>query len=178
MEAVQDLLVPANDNISIVEDPKTGDVSVPGATVAEIRDQQSIVELLRLGEAHRIAANTKLNTESSRSHAILMVNNCSLLLMLLIRFFFSFLFDVFLHLLQVHVKRSFAGREDALSSEIDNASHLVKPSKLIVRKSKLVLVDLAGSERVHKSGVYQKMLPFLCILCTISVEINEVECGF
>ena len=88
MEAVQDLLVPSNNNISIVEDPKTGDVSVPGATVAEIRDQQSIVELLRLGEAHRIAANTKLNTESSRSHAILMVNNSSLLLMLLIQFSF------------------------------------------------------------------------------------------
>ncbi|XP_073260341.1 kinesin-like protein KIN-UB isoform X2 [Populus alba] len=130
MEAVQDLLVPANDNISIVEDPKTGDVSVPGATVVQIRDQQSIVELLRLGEANRIAANTKLNTESSRSHAILMV----------------------------HVKRSFPGREDALSSEIDNASHLVKPSKLIVRKSKLVLVDLAGSERVHKSGSEGHML--------------------
>lgn len=74
MEAIQDLLVPANDNISIVEDPKTGDVSVPGATLVEIRDQQSIVELLRLGETNRIAANTKLNTESSRSHAILMVN--------------------------------------------------------------------------------------------------------
>ncbi|XP_011017504.1 PREDICTED: armadillo repeat-containing kinesin-like protein 2 isoform X2 [Populus euphratica] len=128
MEAVQDLLVPANNNISIVEDPKTGDVSVPGATVAEIRDQQSIVELLRLGEAHRIAANTKLNTESSRSHAILMV------------------------------KRSFTGGEDALSSEIDNSSHLVKPSKPIVRKSKLVLVDLAGSERVHKSGSEGHML--------------------
>ncbi|KAK7824317.1 kinesin-like protein kin-ua [Quercus suber] len=37
-------------------------------------DQQSFVELLRIGEAHRIAANTKLNTESSRSHAILMVH--------------------------------------------------------------------------------------------------------
>ncbi|KAJ7007535.1 hypothetical protein NC653_006545 [Populus alba x Populus x berolinensis] len=130
MEAVQDLLVPSNNNISIVEDPKTGDVSVPGATVAEIRDQQSIVELLRLGEAHRIAANTKLNTESSRSHAILMVQ----------------------------VKRSFTGREDALSSEIENSSHLVKPSKPIVRKSKLVLVDLAGSERVHKSGSEGHML--------------------
>ncbi|KAJ6320501.1 hypothetical protein OIU78_015819 [Salix suchowensis] len=130
MEAVQDLLVPANDNISIVEDPKTGDVSLPGATVVQIRDQQSILELLRLGEAHRIAANTKLNTESSRSHAILMV----------------------------HVKKSFSGREDALSSETDNASPLVKPSKLIVRKSKLVLVDLAGSERVHKSGSEGHML--------------------
>lgn len=73
MENIQDLLYPANDNISIVEDQRTGDVSVPGATVLEIRDQQSFIELLRLGEAHRIAANTKLNTESSRSHALLMV---------------------------------------------------------------------------------------------------------
>ncbi|KAF9668850.1 hypothetical protein SADUNF_Sadunf14G0046200 [Salix dunnii] len=130
MEAIQDLLVPANDNISIVEDPKTGDVSLPGATVVQIRDQQSILELLRLGEAHRIAANTKLNTESSRSHAILMV----------------------------HVKRAISGQEDAHSSETDNASPLVKPSKHIVRKSKLVLVDLAGSERVHKSGSEGHML--------------------
>lgn len=73
METIQDLLDPANDNISIVEDPKTGDVSVPGATLVEIRNQKSFMELLRIGEAHRIAANTKLNTESSRSHAILMV---------------------------------------------------------------------------------------------------------
>ncbi|CAA0818605.1 Armadillo repeat-containing kinesin-like protein 3 [Striga hermonthica] len=43
-----------------------------GATVLEIRDQQSFVDLLRAGEARRIAANTKLNTESSRSHALLM----------------------------------------------------------------------------------------------------------
>lgn len=73
MENIHDLLNPANDNISIVEDPKTGDVSVPGATLVEIRGHHSFMELLRLGEAHRIAANTKLNTESSRSHAILMV---------------------------------------------------------------------------------------------------------
>lgn len=125
METIQDLLDPTNDNISIVEDPKTGDVSLPGATLVEIRDQQSFVELLRVGEAHRFAANTKLNTESSRSHAILMVN----------------------------VKRSVVGREADNSSESDRPSHLVKPFKpSIVRKSKLVVVDLAGSERIHKSG--------------------------
>ena len=73
METLQDLLNPANDNIPIVEDPRTGDVSLPGATHVEIRDQQSFLELLRLGEAHRIAANTRMNTESSRSHAILTV---------------------------------------------------------------------------------------------------------
>ncbi|ESR58472.1 hypothetical protein CICLE_v10018796mg [Citrus x clementina] len=130
METIQDLLDPANDNISIVEDPKTGDVSLPGATLVQIRDQQSFTELLRWGEAHRVAANTKLNTESSRSHAILMI----------------------------HVKRSVVGREEDLSSEINHASHLIKPSKPLVRKSKLVVVDLAGSERIHKSGSEGHML--------------------
>uniref|UniRef100_A0A5B7A188 Kinesin-like protein n=1 Tax=Davidia involucrata TaxID=16924 RepID=A0A5B7A188_DAVIN len=125
METIQDLLNPANDNISIVEDPKTGDVSLPGATLVEIRDQQSFVELLRFGEAHRFAANTKLNTESSRSHAILMV----------------------------HVKRSVLEREAAFSSESDNPSHSLNTLKPpVIRKGKLVIVDLAGSERIHKSG--------------------------
>lgn len=130
METLQDLLHPANDNIPIVEDPKTGDVSVPGATVVEIRDQQSFVELLRIGETHRIAANTKLNTESSRSHAILMV----------------------------HVKRSVTEGDDIIPSENGDHSHLVKPSKPLVRKSKLVVVDLAGSERILKSGSEGHML--------------------
>ncbi|KAJ7952426.1 Kinesin-like protein [Quillaja saponaria] len=125
METIQDLLNPTNDNISIVEDPKSGDVSLPGATLVEIRDQQSFVELLRLGELHRFAANTKLNTESSRSHAILMV----------------------------HIKRSIKGRDSALSSENCSNSHMVKMLKPpIVRKGKLLVVDLAGSERIDKSG--------------------------
>ncbi|KAL9438689.1 hypothetical protein AB3S75_024374 [Citrus x aurantiifolia] len=125
METIQDLLDPTNDNISIAEDPKTGDVSLPGATLVEIRDQHSFVELLKLGEAHRFAANTKLNTESSRSHAILMVL----------------------------VKRSVEGRDVAHSGEIGNNSHMVKTLKPpIVRKAKLVVVDLAGSERIDKSG--------------------------
>ncbi|URE18351.1 Armadillo repeat-containing kinesin-like protein [Musa troglodytarum] len=125
---LQDLLVPANDNIAIVEDPKTGDVSLPGVTSVELRDQKSFMELLRLGEAHRFAANTKLNTESSRSHAILIV----------------------------HVKRSVKGRHDADQSfhgENGTSSTMVTSFRPpIVRKSKLVVVDLAGSERIDKSG--------------------------
>jgi len=73
MEALQDFLNPANDNIPIVEDPKTGDVSLSGDTSVEIKDQPNFLELLRVGETHRIAANSKLNTESSHSHAILTV---------------------------------------------------------------------------------------------------------
>ncbi|WCJ26071.1 armadillo repeat kinesin 3 [Euphorbia peplus] len=125
METIQDLLDPANDNISIVEDPKSGDVSLPGATLIEIRDQHSFVGLLRLGEAHRFAANTKLNTESSRSHAILMV----------------------------HVKKSVKGRDSVPLSENGNNSVVGKSFKpTLVRRSKLVVVDLAGSERIDKSG--------------------------
>ncbi|XVF52742.1 hypothetical protein PTKIN_Ptkin05aG0043100 [Pterospermum kingtungense] len=125
MESLQDLLDPTNDNISIVEDPKSGDVSLPGATLVEIRDQQSFLELLQLGEAHRYAANTKLNTESSRSHAVLMV----------------------------HVKRSVKGREPALSCENSNGTSMAKSLRPpLVRKGKLVVVDLAGSERIDKSG--------------------------
>ncbi|XP_021858949.2 kinesin-like protein KIN-UB [Spinacia oleracea] len=124
METIQDLLNPANDNIPITEDPRTGEVSLPGATVVEIRDQNSFLDLLRLGEAHRFAANTKLNTESSRSHAILMVQ----------------------------IKRSIRGGEPS-SSDDENHSQSVKNCNLpVIRKGKLVVVDLAGSERVHKSG--------------------------
>ncbi|KAI5647344.1 hypothetical protein M9H77_33349 [Catharanthus roseus] len=123
METIQDLLNPTNDNISIVEDQKTGDVSLPGATVVEIRDQQSFMEILRIGEAHRFAANTKLNTESSRSHAILMVQ----------------------------VRRSVLGTE--FNGENDGSTHSTNNFRPpIIRKGKLVFVDLAGSERIHKSG--------------------------
>ncbi|MBA0863418.1 hypothetical protein Goshw_020871 [Gossypium schwendimanii] len=125
MESLQDLLDPTNDNISIVEEPKSGDVSLPGATLVEIRDQQSFLELLRLGEAHRHAANTKLNTESSRSHALLMV----------------------------HVKRTVKGREPAHSSDSGNSTSMARSLRPpLVRKGKLVVVDLAGSERIDKSG--------------------------
>ncbi|KAG8093994.1 hypothetical protein GUJ93_ZPchr0012g21939 [Zizania palustris] len=128
MEMIQDLLDPVNDNIAIVEDPRTGDVSLPGATVVEIRDQKSFVDILRVGEAHRVAANTKLNTESSRSHALLMVN----------------------------VRRTVKGRHEmdaSISGENGHSSSIVGSLRPpIVRKSKLVVVDLAGSERIDKSG--------------------------
>lgn len=74
MESIQDLLAPEKINIPIVEDAKSGEVSVPGAQIVKIRSLDHFFELLELGEANRHAANTKMNTESSRSHAILMVH--------------------------------------------------------------------------------------------------------
>ncbi|MCO5597819.1 hypothetical protein L7F22_051903 [Adiantum nelumboides] len=128
METVQDLLAPEKDNLSIAEDPRTGDVSLPGATSVEVRDPKSFLELLEAGEANRIAANTKMNTESSRSHALLLVN----------------------------VKKSVKVKQEKdLTVPNENGSSL-QISKahnvLTIRKSKLLIVDLAGSERVDKSG--------------------------
>ncbi|XP_076919903.1 kinesin-like protein KIN-UC [Bidens hawaiensis] len=74
MESVQDLLAPEKVNIPIVEDPKNGEVSVPGAAVVNIQNVDHFLNVLQIGEANRHAANTKMNTESSRSHAILMVS--------------------------------------------------------------------------------------------------------
>ncbi|XP_062114011.1 kinesin-like protein KIN-UA [Humulus lupulus] len=126
METIHDLLDPANDNISIVEDPKTRDVSLLGVTINEIWDHMSFVELLRLGEAHCFVTNTKLNTESSRSHAILMVN----------------------------VKRHVKGRDSTLLNENGNISHISKTLKAPLGwKGKLVVVDLAGSELIDKLGM-------------------------
>lgn len=67
------MLSPEKINIPITEDPKTGELALPGATVVNVHGVDHFQELLQVGEANRHAANTKLNTESSRSHAILMV---------------------------------------------------------------------------------------------------------
>lgn len=82
MESIQDLLAPEKTNIPIVEDVKTGEVQVPGAEVVRIQNLNHFFQLLQIGEVNRHAANTKMNTESSRSHAILMVDqgsHCSFL---------------------------------------------------------------------------------------------------
>lgn len=78
MESVQDLLAPEKINIPIVEDPKTGEVSAPGASIVGIQNLDQFLQVLKVGETNRHAANTKMNTESSRSHAILMVQFLSI----------------------------------------------------------------------------------------------------
>ncbi|GJV64632.1 kinesin-like protein KIN-UC isoform X1 [Tanacetum coccineum] len=127
MESVQDLLAPEKVNIPIVEDPKNGEVSVPGAAVVKIQNVDHFLHLLQIGEANRHAANTKMNTESSRSHAILMVS----------------------------FRRSVQNKEENNTSSQgkEDRSAIVGGHVIpTVRKSKLLIVDLAGSERLDKSG--------------------------
>ncbi|PKA60300.1 Armadillo repeat-containing kinesin-like protein 1 [Apostasia shenzhenica] len=73
LESIQDLLAPEKNNISIIEDTKSGEVCFPGATVVDIRDIDKFLEVLQIGDSNRFAANTNMNTRSSRSHAILVV---------------------------------------------------------------------------------------------------------
>ncbi|CAN6290644.1 unnamed protein product [Urochloa humidicola] len=124
LESVQDLLASEKTNIPIVEDAKTGEVSLPGAAIVEIKNLEHAFQLLQIGEANRHAANTKMNTESSRSHAILII----------------------------HLQRSSRLKEDNCRS-LSNDTHDIFPDDLpLVLKSKLLIVDLAGSERIDKSG--------------------------
>ncbi|XP_020536971.1 kinesin-like protein KIN-UC isoform X2 [Jatropha curcas] len=130
MESIQDLLAPEKINIPINEDPRTGEVSLPGATIVQVQDLDHFFELLQIGEANRHAANTRQNTESSRSHAILMV----------------------------YVRRSIHQNVDEINSQ-DEKTELPGINGIPrVRKSKLLLVDLAGSERLDKSGSEGHML--------------------
>uniref|UniRef100_J3LK42 Kinesin-like protein n=2 Tax=Oryza brachyantha TaxID=4533 RepID=J3LK42_ORYBR len=124
LESVQDLLAPEKTNIPIVEDPKTGEVSLPGAAIVEIRDLEHVFQLLQIGEMNRHAANTKMNTESSRSHAILII----------------------------HIQRSSRAKDESTTSLPNGTGDLFSDSLPPVLKSKLLIVDLAGSERIDKSG--------------------------
>ncbi|KAG2729798.1 hypothetical protein I3760_01G266200 [Carya illinoinensis] len=151
-ESIQDLLAPEKTNIHINEDPKTGEVSLPGATVVKIQDLDNFLQLLQVGEGNRHAANTKMNTESSRSHAILMV-----------RIFQDFgpsqllLYNEHLKpfFLKVHIRRAVNEKVNfgINSPEKGSRSDLFDGKDIpIVRKGKLLIVDLAGSERIDKSG--------------------------
>ncbi|KAJ4895845.1 Armadillo/beta-catenin repeat family protein / kinesin motor family protein [Raphanus sativus] len=123
METIQDLLAPEKNNISINEDGKTGEVSVPGATVVNIQDLDHFFQVLQVGETNRHAANTKMNTESSRSHAIL----------------------------TVYVRRAMNEKTET-GTKSPKPESLGDRGIPRVRKSKLLIVDLAGSERINKSG--------------------------
>ncbi|PWA83442.1 Armadillo [Artemisia annua] len=122
MESVQDFHAPEKVNIPIVEDPRNGEVSVPGTAVVKIQNVDHFLHLLQIGEPNRHAANIKMTTESFRRHAILMVS----------------------------FRRSIQDKENNTSSQGKDDRSAIVGGHVIptVRKSKLLIVDLAGSERL------------------------------
>eukprot|EP00898_Chlorokybus_atmophyticus_P000882 jgi/Chlat1/1795/Chrsp135S02121 len=145
MEKVQDLLASSQEELAIQEDSKTGEVSIPGAIVKEVRKLDEFAELLELGEKNRVVANQKMNTNSSRSHAVLMINvsrsahapDQTIVLRRALR------------VTQSHITTCRPPDPSELSGGTSKAELL---QSSVMKKGKLLIVDLAGSERVNKTG--------------------------
>ena len=71
LDGISDLLTPSAP-VELREDPKEG-VYVSGATWAPIENVDDALAALRKGNANRSTACTKMNADSSRSHAVLIL---------------------------------------------------------------------------------------------------------
>ena len=71
-EQIKDLLQPSNGNLDVREAPGRG-TFVAGAANVEVRSRDEVEELLLEGNAFRTTESTKMNSVSSRSHAVLQV---------------------------------------------------------------------------------------------------------
>ena len=72
LESIQDLLEPKNKEIRIREDSERG-VYLDGVRKDKVNSYEECKNLFHLGEKNRITESTKMNSHSSRSHAILIV---------------------------------------------------------------------------------------------------------
>lgn len=70
MERVRDLLVPERDNLQVHED-RTRGVYVQGLSEYYVSSAHEVFQILHQGGVNRAVASTRMNTESSRSHSIL-----------------------------------------------------------------------------------------------------------
>ena len=140
-EQIKDLLQPSNGNLDVREAPGRG-TFVAGAANVEVRSRDEVEELLLEGNAFRTTESTKMNSVSSRSHAVLQVVMPP---------------SLPLSLSPLPLMRS--PPSSPLSSHLASILSLVQ---LRVETSgqasghkggKLSLIDLAGSERANKTGV-------------------------
>ena len=72
LDGITDLLMPKND-IELREDPKEG-VYIAGVTWAPVTTSKDAMNALDKGNGNRATAATKMNADSSRSHAALMIS--------------------------------------------------------------------------------------------------------
>lgn len=162
-EDVKDLLNPSTPSSRItVRDSAGGDVQIRGVKEVAVHSEEEMLSLFHRASSTRVTASTRLNDQSSRSHAI-----------------FTIRLDKFQEM-QGKVFNS-AGEvlneDDAADSQSDTSgissmveeekkskskmSIRAKPKKVVrtrdgmhmIQSSKLHLVDLAGSEAPKKSGV-------------------------
>ena len=113
---------PSNDSIRIREDPENG-VYLEGVEWITVKSPEDCRLVFLAGEKNRTVASTKMNSHSSRSHAIMIIK----------------------------VEKGILISPEKIK-EIANISPDALKNERIMTKSLLFLVDLAGSERVKKTG--------------------------
>jgi len=72
LETIKDLLNPAKDKLKVYQDVSKG-LWVTDATKVPAKSVKEVVGLLELGTKYRVTASTNSNSESSRSHAFLVL---------------------------------------------------------------------------------------------------------
>lgn len=73
MERVNDLLDPSKLNLAIREDTQRG-IWVEGCRTEYLRSADAILEVVKRGQQNRSTASTKMNSDSSRSHSLVVIN--------------------------------------------------------------------------------------------------------
>lgn len=61
-----------HEKLQVLKKGKT--VIVPGLTVIEVRSMDDVMKIMKVGERNRTTASTKMNTNSSRSHLLVILN--------------------------------------------------------------------------------------------------------
>ena len=128
LESIQDLLEPKNKEIRIREDPERG-VYLDGVRKDKVNSYEECKNLFHLGEKNRITESTKMNSHSSRSHAILIVE----------------------------IEKNIILSKEKIEELKKETNEQIK-SERVMTKSTLFLVDLAGSERVKKTNAQNMRL--------------------
>ncbi|GKT26503.1 hypothetical protein ADUPG1_013378, partial [Aduncisulcus paluster] len=128
METIQDLLQPPSEpvNLPIREDPAKG-VYVVGLTQRICRNLEDVLSLMALGARSRAVAQTQMNIQSSRSHAVLTLR------------------------ISRAPRQVFRQKRDPSLTKVakEVGIDINRDNKRVF--GKLVFVDLAGCERVAKT---------------------------
>eukprot|EP00128_Syssomonas_multiformis_P012542 Colp12_sorted_trinity150504_noHs@12263 len=69
MERIRDLLDPSKDNLQIHEEKALG-IYVKGSTELYVSSPEEVMDIMKQGASNRAVCHTRMNSESSRSHAI------------------------------------------------------------------------------------------------------------
>mmetsp|Transcript_47726 Transcript_47726/g.91210 ORF Transcript_47726/g.91210 Transcript_47726/m.91210 type:complete len:1201 (+) Transcript_47726:285-3887(+) len=124
-EDVRDLLNPSNTKLKVVDHTVKGPYCA-GITERLISHKDDMVEVLRCMTANRVTSSTNMNSNSSRSHAMVR--------------------------LTVESREVTEGEAGGLVSLKEAVAEVQKSRGMSVQYSRLNFVDLAGSERSSKSG--------------------------